>query len=882
MRIIKRLWPTLAIPTVLIGIWWNFLTAPGWLHQLDIDYPPYLDDLLSDFFPLLAADGIFAIRHLPLAPPMTIAFALARLIDGDSTSAIRFMLMGETMLAATTMTATVLIVAGNGYKSRLPIYFAAIIAGLFYSLNPWFIARVEHVGLLFGYSLAPILIALLTIWYRTNQIRFAIATGAVLAVMATSVHYMVAGWFIISFIAIIHVLAHRNKAALKRVLMAYAAGLATMVTLLAYIIVPGVVSLLHLNTLPSELATPQNSFVTTVNHYLALDAITLTSNANWSHHMRPPGIEGWAWTAISLLPLGALLFGLLNLRNTRFIGISLLSIALTTALLIQIGGSDPLGRPLVWVTDHLPGGRLLREPDKFTGLISLAWSWGIGTGLISIWTTATKSTYRTNVRRLSVSTIFILVLANISYTPINNFIWNGDNNGQSWLPTQFPSGYEIALDHIRSSGTTDKVGVFEVANRQVDWDASRTLKHPLARGTGATNLVTQRNGNGHRILSALGLAEGSQLRPLLHNLGATKLVVASDTAAGKEIKSKIESVSLLEIETDVASVYSINKAEKQPVKAFSQWIAVAGLSGGQADSASVLLDGPDRPCTQELDIVPSMTNQIHPYDLTCNKDVVIQPVSKTAAKLAGWDQSGGDIPGYSRWIDTLERENLSLFEFDYGVGMSWAKHSSRNPLALNLDVKEAGTIFVRALVGRGSSPLLITLNNAPVYSGDRIDSRLMLKWIELGPAAAHNKLLIEPTTADNIAAINAIGFLPKSHNQPRQQATIFKPPTVSIEERSVTSDRITVRGAKGPFIIEIDRPYHRLWQATYPGGTANPIPMAYGKTGYVIPTIGDYQIMTIFRPQQPFFAGIIITIVGSITTLLYLALAMSNRDKKRH
>tara|TARA_B100001123_G_scaffold450832_1_gene624324 strand:- start:3496 stop:6099 length:2604 start_codon:yes stop_codon:yes gene_type:complete len=867
---------------VLIGAWWNFLTAPGWLHQLDIDYPPYLDDLLGDFFPLLAADGVFAIRHLPLAPPMTVAFALSRLIDGDSTSAIRFMLMGEAMLAATTMTITVLMVVGNGYKSRLPIYFAAIIAGLFYSLNPWFIARAEHVGLLLGYSLAPILMTLLTMWYRTNQIRFAIATGAVLAVMATSVHYMVAGWFIISFIAIIHVLTHRNTTTLRRVSIAYTAGLATMSILLAYIIVPGMASILHLNTLPSELAAPQNSFVTTANHYLALDAITLASNANWSHHMRPPGIEGWAWTAISLLPLGALLFGILKLRNTRFIGLSLLSIALATALLIQMGGSDLSGRPLFWITDHVPGGRLLREPDKFTGLIGLAWSWGIGTCLISIWTIATKPTHRNNVRRLSVSTIFILVLANISYTPINNFLWNGDNNGQSWLPTEFPSGYELALNHTRSSGTTDKVGVFEVADRQVDWDASRTLKHPLARGTGATNLITQRNSNGHRILSAIGLAEVSQLRPLLHNLGATKLVVASDTAAGKEIKSKIGSVSSLEIETDVASVYSINNVKKQPVKAFSQWIAVTGLTEGQADSASVLLDGPDRPCIQELDIVPSITKHIHPYELTCNKDVVIQPVSNTAAKLAGWEQSGGDISGYSRWIDTLERENLSLFEFDYGVGMTWTKHSSRNPLTLNLAVKESGTIFIRALVGKGSSPLLITLNNTPVYSGDRINSRPVLKWIELGPAATHNKLLIETATADDIAAINAIGFLPKPHNQPRQQDTIFKPPTVSMEEQSVTSDRITVTNAKGPFILEVDRPYHRLWQAKYPGGTANPIPMTYGKTGYVIPAIGDYQITTIFRPQQPFFAGVIITIIGSIVTLLYLTLAMINGDKQRH
>ena len=157
VRALGRAWPARSHgPWVMLGlvvvlaVWSRLLTTPGELLQRDLEYPLFAVDVLDDFYPMLASDGRSALGHMSLTPVVGLAGAVVELIGGTSGAMIRALVVGQSLAAFTTMYFLFQLLAGKARRSAAATGAGALAAGLFYSLNPWAMARVEHLGLLLG------------------------------------------------------------------------------------------------------------------------------------------------------------------------------------------------------------------------------------------------------------------------------------------------------------------------------------------------------------------------------------------------------------------------------------------------------------------------------------------------------------------------------------------------------------------------------------------------------------------------------------------------------------------------------------------------------------------------------------------------------------
>ncbi len=895
VRSLGRTWPARSHAAwvilglvVVLTVWSRLLTTPGELLQRDLEYPLFAADVLDDFYPMLAADGRSALGHMSLTPVVGLAGAMLELFGSTSGAMIRALVVGQSLAAFTTMYFLFQLLAGKAQRSAAATGAGALAAGLFYSLNPWAMARVEHLGLLFGYSLLPLVLALAMLAVQRHSLRMAVGAALAFWFAAASPHYLVFTTTILAALAGYHVARSRSLEEAGLVLRLGAGGVATIAGLEMFLILPALASSWLSGGLPAEIAASAEDLAIGGNSSSLPGILTLTNNPVWSGEMRPGDQAQWVWQMIGLLPAGALAWVTASGRFQPGVGVLLVVLAVVTAgveVLVQLEAGSGISGFLI---SQVPGGRALREPDKLSGLLALAFAWGVG-GLVSVLAMALKERTDRMVERVGVlgllAAVVISILAII--TPaIRHFLWTEEVS--NWLPQAWPAGYGQPVLALRAEEDPVRVIVFERDERVPVWDGTRVLRQPVSRSLAGVPVVGWRHSGNSVFLTGVSQLEMAQLAPIFRGAGANRLLVVHDTREGSELNELVATSDGFEmlVEGEYATLYSIRDAPMELGFAAVIWRPVYGLNGVVGDGVSadapvliVVADAGSSGCPAELTVLPVVgsepTSDALPPCALPKRLVRMRPEVK---EMAGWEATGGSAVELSRWVQATGRHDLSVREYDYGLGFAWIEPevlASRSAVFTVGQMNAGEDLYLRALVGESTASLEVEAVDASgtVLRRTRIanggDPRM--EWVPIAAGDEGGWVQLRITAAEGFGAVNAVGLGSLVTGAPLTEGpNASAPPIVQIDRDSRTVLTATIEGAADTFALVVSENYSPVWRAVYPGGQARPFPAGYARMGFVIPTSGNFEITIEFVPHRWHDAGLIVSGLTLMMVVGYL------------
>ncbi|MBM4438594.1 MAG: hypothetical protein FJ029_15535, partial [Actinobacteria bacterium] len=569
-------------------------------------------------------------------------------------------------------------VAIGATRGSIPhVWSGALTAGLFYALNPWAMARVEHLGVLAGYALAPAVLATAVLAFRRQSRRFAVATGLLLAIAAVSPHYLAYVTILLVALLMWRLIRAGSVGVARRHLGNAALGVLAFLALEAFVLAPSIASAWLGRGLPAEFAAAATDLALGSSGSPWLDALMLTGNARWRAEMRPGGIGAWAWTVVGLAPAATLPVALVVNRTRRTVTASLIALA---ALPIALAGVAELPgiRPLLEAAvAGIPGGRALREPDKLLGLAALAYAWGVGmvAATVAGWGSIVPRR-RAPLGAIPIVLAFVLVLVAYTTPAVAYFLWRPAV--ANWLPRAIPAGYAAVLDAVRADAAPDeRVLVLESDERVPRWDATRLLRHLVTRAMPSLGTVTVRHPVNAYDVSLLETLADEDLADGVASTGAGRVIVARDTAAGEALAARLAGRPEFQPEatSDVLAVYRVARPGQPLAWATGALTAVAGYDPAVGRrGAAVVVDaavGRCPPADPSLALVGDPALDRHAVRFACLPRQYLAPLRAGTGTSSDWQEADGSPAGLARWLAALRSANLRVTSQGYGLGFAW-------------------------------------------------------------------------------------------------------------------------------------------------------------------------------------------------------------------
>ena len=880
------------MPSPLIGAWsvgllavlvaWGPLIAvPGELFQRDLIYPWFGEDAFLDFHPLLAPDGVAALGHLTLMPLYAPAIGVAQLFGLDGTAVIRLVLIQIAVVAYSGAFVAFVTLAGH---ERRGVALGALVAGVFAAVNPWAIARIEHVGLLAGYAFTPLAVAAVVAAERRRSWRMAAVAGVAMVGVAVSPHFLIyaAG---IGFVgAVIGLLRAPGWYARRGLLQRIGVGLLAFGALEAYALAPLISAGWLSAGVPGELTAAASDLAVREPGAPTLDAITLTANPQWHAAMRPVGLAAVAWRGLALIPVAALAAAAVSGRWRRT-AIPLVAIVVAVSAFVVWADSGQARTLLEGLVSAVPGGRGLREPDKLLGLSALAQAWGLGAAAAVAWTL----TGRARWAGLAANAALAVLLAALIVPAAGRFLWTDGVTG--WRPAPLPEGYASVLATVRADAAAERVAVFERGERVPDWDDTRVLRHVATRAVRPGSLIGDRVASVSKGLELARGLESDAMLDVLRAEGVDRVLVATDSETGRELAARLAAESgVTTLARSEWLTYARIASEAPIAQAASAWSTVSGARGVAAapmGTAPLVLDGPLRARPDDLggvDVIDASGPAAAPAPIDGARLAALAPAAE-----GGWEGVDGSPAGFIRWRRVLELQDLHVDAFGLGLGFAWAPPSTgtaARTLVTEIPVTgEASDVLLRALAGDGVAPLRVRA----VQAGAEIGAIEIARggpegfdWVRLaqGVLPAGGPVSVEIEAGAGFAAVNAVALTPGG-SAPAQVTTEPRPPPAIVAtRRSRTEIDVRVDGARGPFVLVVNETFHPAWRATWSGGEARPVPVGLARMGFVIDGAGDFSVQVGFAPQPAQNAGLGVTAAaGAALVGLLVAVAVGRRRR---
>jgi hypothetical protein len=100
-----------------------------------------------------------------------------------------------------------------------------------------------------------------------------------------------------------------------------------------------------------------------------------------------------------------------------------------------------------------------------------------------------------------------------------------------------------------------------------------------------------------------------------------------------------------------------------------------------------------------------------------------------------------------------------------------------------------------------------------------------------------------------------------------------RPPQPQVTFKKISSEKykVSVRGARAPFVLVQSEAYDHLWVAELPGGKrVDPVPLYASINGYPIEKTGDFDLVLEYEPQKFVNFGFLITFLTLLACAVYL------------
>ncbi len=421
-----------------------------------------------------------------------------------------------------------------------------VLAGLFWVLNPWTLARWEQLGVHVSSVMLPLLMGLVVSAMRAPDFRAraqrALAAAAVLAfAVSTSPHYMAIGlllglgWF--AYAAVTARGAWRPAAA------AAAMFLSGYLVLAAFILVPFIVTAIAGSPTGPRYALGIDVEPVLGSRQSIINTLTLTGHTFFGPALKPEPTALPGWRLAALLPAALLVLAFWRQPGQRRV-LGFAAIVGSVTALIQVSSYADATRPayLAFV-DNAPFGWALREPDKISGALALAYLPGLALSPAIF--------VRYAPRRLpAIGTIQTaalgLLLAAFMLPGIHRMLWN--DQALSLVPERFPASFRTVPAEIdrRNAAGASRTLLAAWPLRFPAWSSHRVLDQ--IEGLALTTPYAARGSTiGGRLVAMLA-ADDPNLVDALRTYGVPRVLVPTGTTRGQDLAQQLRQTDGLVLE----------------------------------------------------------------------------------------------------------------------------------------------------------------------------------------------------------------------------------------------------------------------------------------------------------------------------------------------
>ena len=349
---------------------------------------------------------------------------------------------------------------------------AAAAATLLFTVNPFIYERMANgqMYVVMGYSLLPLLLALV---FRplASLAATSCAGGIILATsVACSVHYLfIAGAMLIAGIAV-SVPLRARKAALAAIGTSLCGAMLSL-----YWLIP---------------AASDSHYAASHVTKADLSVFQTASDGLWGLGVNILGLYGFwrpgpplvknelsGWTILLFAILAIAAFGLHQLWGAdkaegpgkaaagRALALWCLVIAIT-ACFLAAGTHGMTGGLYNWMFAHIPGFKVMREPQKFSALLALAYAAGFGSGAETI-----TLAFHRKLPRILCACCLAAIPVSYGYTELWGFLGYA-------RPTQYPAAW-AAADRMMKPGAS-MLALPWRTYLTVPWIGNRVVYNPMA------------------------------------------------------------------------------------------------------------------------------------------------------------------------------------------------------------------------------------------------------------------------------------------------------------------------------------------------------------------------------------------------------------------
>ena len=448
-----------------------------------------------------------------------------------------------------------------------------VLAGLFWVLNPWTLARWEQLGIHVSSVMLPLVLGLVVSSMRAPNSRVrtqrALAAAAVLAfAVSTSPHYMAVGlllglgWF--AYAAVTARGTWRPAAA------GAAMFLSGYLVLAAFILVPFIVTALAGSPTGPRYAVGTAAEPVLKSHQSVINTLTLTGHTFFGPALKPEPTALPGWRLAALLPAALLVLALWRQSDQRRV-LGYAAIVGSVTALIQVSSYVDATRPayLAFV-DNAPFGWALREPDKISGALALAYLPGLAL--------APASFARYAPRRLPTVGIFQTVtlgvlLAAFMLPGIHRMLWN--DQALSLVSERFPASFRTVPAEIdrRNAAEASRTLLAVWPLRFPEWSQQNRVLHGIEKLALTTPYAALGSAIGDRLVAMLA-ADAPNLVDAFRTHGVARVLVPTGTTRGQDLARRLRQTDGLALEL-TADYYEVFRT----VDPVYPWVYEEGPAG---------------------------------------------------------------------------------------------------------------------------------------------------------------------------------------------------------------------------------------------------------------------------------------------------------------
>ena len=538
----------LHVPVIFLGglalvlaAWGRVIVTPGEILQGDLTYALHADLLPRIFYPawdpnrhsVLVSIGLLG-THAP--------FVAAGLPGGLSSAAIiKSIVVGWGLMGYVMAWIGFRLLLGPSQSARGQTASESLglsLGSVFWVLNPWFLARLEQLGVALSALGLPLAVGLLAYSIRSGRRLPAVGAGLVtMLISAASPHYLTITVLALGLLwAVRFVQPSGDRTAIFKIGVTYVLA---VIGTGAFVWIPAVSTVLAGGQTQPPYVYESAPVIVSAHTQTLWNTLTLTAHHFFGVSFRPSGLASVAWSVTGLLGAGSLALAAVFDHRRRSTWIFVGGVTGAFVALLSLSSLPGGGEMYELIVRFVPLGWLIREPDKLGALVPMGYALGIAWIVPAAMGLPAKREWPL---KRCMSALALAAVAGPMLVWMRPAIERSlfQTDFASYVPAEFPREYYEFTDEFKPmSDPNAAVLVFNQPNRSPSWSSYRIVRAALSGSMRARVLLYALTPVGRLADSAL--ADPARFAETLLAAGVGAVALAVDDNEGERLAGTIAS-----------------------------------------------------------------------------------------------------------------------------------------------------------------------------------------------------------------------------------------------------------------------------------------------------------------------------------------------------